>query len=471
MTDAIKLKVLPKFPSRLIGGAGIDVTKLNGDYTLDLDYTDFPFVGSVPPNARALFYDPTTNKYMQSSAAGTSGRQRVNTAILPMYVSLTGDNSDGLTPATAFNTVQRAWDFAADNLDLAGNRIQCFMAPGTYTQGLATSKGLVGGNGPFQFMLLGQLQQQATVTITLGSPAVVNWSGSNMAANQRFYFGLSAGGAMPTGVSAYKTYYVLAAGLTSNSFQFATSPAGVPVNASGATSGTITGKTLTNTTISTTSADAIGLGALSFGTTQMAIGGIRLQTTTGGCCYNASGASGVVLGIAGGFPLEFGPCAQTHMVGNHSGNWTISGTNNIVSGGALIHVAALSNSTVALHNTNEDYIDGPNFSAVWADCESCSSMFIDNMLFAGAGSVTCPQTMRSTGGVIIRGSSALPGVGTIEIIDPPIVTVAALPAPSAMTGVRRFVSDATTTSFGTVVVGGGSNNVPVYSTGADWRIG
>jgi hypothetical protein len=38
-------------------------------------------------------------------------------------------------------------------------------------------------------------------------------------------------------------------------------------------------------------------------------------------------------------------------------------------------------------------------------------------------------------------------------------------------GVRAFVSDATATTFGTIVVGGGSNNVPVYSDGTNWRIG
>lgn len=38
-------------------------------------------------------------------------------------------------------------------------------------------------------------------------------------------------------------------------------------------------------------------------------------------------------------------------------------------------------------------------------------------------------------------------------------------------GTRAFVSDATSTAFASVVVGGGANKVPVYSDGTNWRIG
>jgi hypothetical protein len=38
-------------------------------------------------------------------------------------------------------------------------------------------------------------------------------------------------------------------------------------------------------------------------------------------------------------------------------------------------------------------------------------------------------------------------------------------------GARSFVDDATATTFGTIVAGGGANKVPVYSDGTNWRIG
>ncbi|MGL5004181.1 MAG: hypothetical protein ACRDAM_14675 [Casimicrobium sp.] len=49
------------------------------------------------------------------------------------------------------------------------------------------------------------------------------------------------------------------------------------------------------------------------------------------------------------------------------------------------------------------------------------------------------------------------------------VTVSSLPTPSV--GKRNFVSDATVTTFGAVVVGGGGNFVPVWADGSAWRVG
>ncbi|MGX1163739.1 hypothetical protein AB7M16_000005 [Bradyrhizobium sp. USDA 372] len=66
MSDAIKLKVLPKFPAKVIGGAGVDVTVANGDYTFDLDFTDFPVIGTVPAGTTyALIFNPATGQYAQ----------------------------------------------------------------------------------------------------------------------------------------------------------------------------------------------------------------------------------------------------------------------------------------------------------------------------------------------------------------------------------------------------------------------
>ena len=51
-------------------------------------------------------------------------------------------------------------------------------------------------------------------------------------------------------------------------------------------------------------------------------------------------------------------------------------------------------------------------------------------------------------------------------------TVASLPTASTVTvGTRMFVSDANSTTFNSVVAGGGSNKVPVFCDGTNWRIG
>lgn len=58
----------------------------------------------------------------------------------------------------------------------------------------------------------------------------------------------------------------------------------------------------------------------------------------------------------------------------------------------------------------------------------------------------------------------------LKILEPSAKTVATLPA-VGNAGARDFVSDATATTFNSIVAGGGTNGVPVFDDGAHWRIG
>ena len=62
----IKLKCLPTFPGTIYGGTGIEVTKTNGALTVDLDYSDFGEISSIPtsPTSYILTYDTVTNAYV-----------------------------------------------------------------------------------------------------------------------------------------------------------------------------------------------------------------------------------------------------------------------------------------------------------------------------------------------------------------------------------------------------------------------
>lgn len=63
-------------------------------------------------------------------------------------------------------------------------------------------------------------------------------------------------------------------------------------------------------------------------------------------------------------------------------------------------------------------------------------------------------------------------IGTGGWFKSKVTTVANLvAAATAGLGARAFVSDATAATFASAVAGGGSNKVPVYSDGANWRIG
>lgn len=75
---------------------------------------------------------------------------------------------------------------------------------------------------------------------------------------------------------------------------------------------------------------------------------------------------------------------------------------------------------------------------------------------------------RDGAGVAIVGGAG----GSTAWLRIPAVTVAALPAAAtAGVGARCFVTDATVTTNGTIVAGGGTNKVPVYSNAINWIIG
>lgn len=78
----------------------------------------------------------------------------------------------------------------------------------------------------------------ATVTITVATPAVVSWTAHGLTAGNPVVF--STTGALPTGLTAGTTYYVIAAGLTANSFEVSATIGGSAINTSGSQSGTQT---------------------------------------------------------------------------------------------------------------------------------------------------------------------------------------------------------------------------------------
>lgn len=86
---------------------------------------------------------------------------------------------------------------------------------------------------------------------------------------------------------------------------------------------------------------------------------------------------------------------------------------------------------------------------------------------------TALVAVKDTGNVGIAGQAS---PATALDVNGPIktgsTTVASLPAAGTVgAGTRSFVTDANATTFASVVAGGGSNNVPVYSDGTNWRIG
>lgn len=85
--------------------------------------------------------------------------------------------------------------------------------------------------------------KSSTVTITIASPAVVSWTSHGLSNGTEVSFSTTA--ALPTGLSANTTYFVVNAG--TNDFQVATSAGGAAINTSGSQSGTHTSGAGVNT--------------------------------------------------------------------------------------------------------------------------------------------------------------------------------------------------------------------------------
>jgi hypothetical protein len=80
--------------------------------------------------------------------------------------------------------------------------------------------------------------QAQTFTVTIASPAVFSLTGHGFYEGMPLVFTTS--GALPTGLTAGTTYFVIATGLTANAFEVSTSVGGSVVNTSGSQSGTHT---------------------------------------------------------------------------------------------------------------------------------------------------------------------------------------------------------------------------------------
>jgi len=106
----------------------------------------------------------------------------------------------------------------------------------------------------------------------------------------------------------------------------------------------------------------------------------------------------------------------------------------------------------------------------------------------GTGTVnglTLSGTVTTSGNLTLGGTLSLasppaiggttPSTGVFTYVRTVAVVLSSLPsAATAGVGARAFITDGSTTiilGIGTTAVGGGSNNVPVYSDGTNWIIG
>lgn len=110
---------------------------------------------------------------------------------------------------------------------------------------IAASAGAVKDNFAFKLEFAdAPAPKSNTVTISIATPGVVSWTGHGLTAGTPVKF--STTGVLPTGLTAGVTYFVIAAGLTADSFQVSATAGGAAVNTTGTQSGTQTATTVTS---------------------------------------------------------------------------------------------------------------------------------------------------------------------------------------------------------------------------------
>ncbi len=95
------------------------------------------------------------------------------------YVSTTGSNSNsGLTALLPFQTIQYAYDYIMSNIDFAGQVVVIQLANGTYTSGLASSRGGVGQGGPEGLIIRGNTSDRTLTKISTAGDCIKTGGGT-----------------------------------------------------------------------------------------------------------------------------------------------------------------------------------------------------------------------------------------------------------------------------------------------------
>jgi len=232
-----------------------------------------------------------------------------------------------------------------------------------------------------------------------------------------------------------------------------------------------------------TTANSVGLGA----------GALASETTTN-TLNTAVGINALSQGTdtfgantaVGSLALQFGDPRGTTAVGHKAGevggaNFCVfvgfeagagtTGSNNVAVGWQALRAvgsAGADNTTLGFRSGtnvttgNQNVLLGSAAGFIGADPKSLTTgsnnILIGYQAMASAATVSNEITIGNSSHNVVR----FPGT----------TTVSGLPSASTVgAGARSFVTDANATTFASVVAGGGSNGVPVYSDGTNWRIG
>jgi hypothetical protein len=139
---------------------------------------------------------------------------------------------------------------------------------------------------------------------------------------------------------------------------------------------------------------------------------------------------------------------------------------------------------VTLTNLTSIQNDTTAVSKINTNSATITSAFVDVLSRSGVSPNQMSAPLDMSNNPIINLPAPASAYAPVRLIDittsNPLIltlqttvnTVSALPTPtSSLKGARSFVSDANATTFASVVAGSGTNAIPVYCDGTNWRIG
>lgn len=173
--------------------------------------------------------------------------------------------------------------------------------------------------------------------------------------------------------------------------------------------------------------------------------------------------SDVFLASGGVVNFNNGNYTLTHSAGllTASGALTVAGVVTHSNASAVVGAAGTDHAITHAATDRSVYLQGGNTTSNGAGI----------VLNGGSHAVFPNQGALTVGGTAILSFAS--AIATFSVAVKTLsTTVAGLPAAAtAGASARAYVTDAAVGAFGTVVAGGSSNGVPVYSDGTNWRIG
>ena len=170
-------------------------------------------------------------------------------ATLADFASVTWVQIDGLfelgelggeQTVNSFELLDSEWAMKAKGGKDGGTMSNIFI-PNAADPGQIKFKEAIENCRPYAFKVErgSQCISESTVTISIATPGVVSWTAHGLAAGQPVIF-TNEGGALPTGLTEGTVYYVVAAGLTANSFSVSATKGGAAIDTTGTSTGVTT---------------------------------------------------------------------------------------------------------------------------------------------------------------------------------------------------------------------------------------